>query len=296
MVKVLVVKTKSRIDGMKKIFQYYKETFQAFENKTIIIKPNFNTADPPPASTDITIIRELISHLISVGVKKVIVMERSGPANTYQTMVTKGLYILQEELGNFDIIDLSQPQTHWIPYNSDDLHWKKGFLYPKLLETADAIITLPCLKTHQFGGHFTLSLKISVGLVPRDGYSYMSELHSSPHIRKMIAEINQIYSPSLIILDGVDAFVTGGPAKGTLKNAQVMLASTDRIAVDSIGVAILRELGTTSEVSKGSILDQEQISRAIELSLGIKSLEEIDLVGYDELSQNYTEKIKKWLN
>jgi len=139
-------------------------------------------------------------------------------------------------------------------------------------------------------------LKISVGLVPRDGYNYMSELHSSPHIRKMIAEINQIYNPSLIILDGVDAFVTGGPAKGSLKNAQVMLASTDRIAIDSIGVAILRELGTTPEVSKGSILDQEQIARAIELSLGIKSLEKIDLVGYDEYSQNYIEKIKKLLN
>ncbi|MCG2753467.1 MAG: DUF362 domain-containing protein [Desulfobacteraceae bacterium] len=52
----------------------------------------------------------------------------------------------------------------------------------------------------------------------RHGFNYMQELHTSPHQRKMIAEINAPFSPDLIILDGIEAFVDGGPAEG--KRAQ----------------------------------------------------------------------------
>ena len=63
------------------------------------------------------------------------------------------------------------------------------------------------LKTHRFGGHFTLSLKNSVGFaaktVPGNSYNFMRELHSSPHQRHMIAEINTAYKPDLVLLDGI---------------------------------------------------------------------------------------------
>ena len=47
-----------------------------------------------------------------------------------------------------------------------------------------------------------------------------------------------------------------------------MIASTDRIALDAVGVATLRIYGTTGEVENGSIFEQEQIARAVELGLG----------------------------
>ena len=89
----------------------------------------------------------------------------------------------------------------------------ESYKYAMLAE-AEAIVQTCCLKTHQYGGHFTLSLKNSVGLVPRVGYNYMNELHSSSHQRQLIAEINTAYSPDLVVLDGVEAFVEGGPATG----------------------------------------------------------------------------------
>jgi hypothetical protein len=46
----------------------------------------------------------------------------------------------------------------------------------------------------------------------------MSELHQSPHQRKLIAEINAPFKPDFVVLDGIDAFVDGGPATG--KRAQ----------------------------------------------------------------------------
>ncbi|MFX0016686.1 MAG: DUF362 domain-containing protein [Promethearchaeota archaeon] len=296
MVEVFLIKTDDRIKGLQAIFTHFKSVFDDLKEKTVVIKPNFNTADPPPASTDIGIIRELIKHLKICGSKKITVAERAGPADTHETMITKGLYNLQEEIGGFDIVDLSSlPQSEWVHFLPSNSHWKDGFLFPKLLQEVDAIIALPCLKTHQFGGHFTFSLKLAVGLVPRQGYEYMRELHSSPSQRKLIAEINQAYSPTLIVLDGVDAFVEGGPASGKLEHPQVMLASTDRIAIDAVGVAILRDLGTTPEVSNGDIFDQEQIARAVELKLGIQKPSEIILIGADERSNQYAKNLQKML-
>jgi len=126
------------------------------------------------------------------------------------------------------------------------------------------------------GGHFTLSLKCAVGMVPpglreTGTYPYMKELHRSRYQRQMIAEINTAFSPSLIVLDGVEAFVEGGPATGKKVNANVIVAGSDRIAIDAVGVAILRYLGTTLEVNQGKIFDQEQIKRAVELGLGVTS-------------------------
>ena len=71
----------------------------------------------------------------------------------------------------------------------------------------------------------------------------MGELHNSPHQRKMIAEINEPFKPALIVLDGIDAFVDEGPMTGKLAKGEVFLASTDRVAVDAVGVAILKFLG-----------------------------------------------------
>ena len=111
----------------------------------------------------------------------------------------------------------------------------------------------------------------------------------------MIAEINQPFNPSLIILDGVDAFIDGGPAKGTLKHPNIMLASTDRIAIDAVGVAILRHLGTTPDVQNGSIFEQDQIARAVELNLGVKSASEIKLVSDRPESEEYIQQVLKIL-
>ncbi|MFX1285760.1 MAG: DUF362 domain-containing protein [Promethearchaeota archaeon] len=296
MVEVLLVKTDDRVKGLKFIFTHFKQIFESLRGKEVAIKPNFNTADPPPASTDIRIISEVIEHLKTCEAKNITVVERAGPADTHETMKTKGLFKLQEEIGGFDILDLSSiPDSEWIhfrPNKPSDSHWKNGFLFPKFIQEVDAIIALPCLKTHRFGGHFTFSLKLAVGLVPRRGYEYMQELHSSPFMRKLIAEINQIYSPTLIILDGVDSFVEDGPEKGKLIHSQVLLASTDRIAIDAVGVAILRDLGTTPEVTKGTIFEQEQIARAVELNLGVQKPSEIIIRGADEISDQYAKYLQ----
>ena len=166
------------------------------------------------------------------------------------------------------------------------------------MSTAATVVITCCLKTHQFGGHFTLSLKCAVGTVPpglgptAGGYPYMNELHSSKFQRQMIAEINTAYKPDLIVMDGVEAFTEGGPHIGKRVNAGVMLGGTDRVAIDAAGVAVLRHLGTTPEVSKGKIFAQDQIKRAAELGLGVKSAKEIKIVTGDKESEEYAKVIR----
>jgi uncharacterized protein (DUF362 family) len=84
----------------------------------------------------------------------------------------------------------------------------------------------------------------------------------------MIAEANAAYTPALIVMDGVEAFVDGDPEAGKRARGEVVLARTDRVALDAVGVALLRHLGTPPEVSQGAIFEQEQIARPVELGLG----------------------------
>jgi len=123
----------------------------------------------------------------------------------------------------------------------------------------------------------------------------MNELHSSKYQREMIAEINTAYKTDLIVLDGVDAFIDGGPHVGTRVKANVILAGTDRVAIDAVGVAVLRLLGTTPEVSRGKIFEQDQIKRAAELGVGVKSAGEIEVVTGDKDSEEYATEIRKLL-
>ena len=111
----------------------------------------------------------------------------------------------------------------------------------------------------------------------------------------MIAEINQAYKPSLILLDATEAFVDGGPMTGTRKKADVILAGTDRIAIDAVGLSILKELGSNKAVMGKKIFEQEQIARAVELGLGVTRPGDIEIVTDDEESRQYSEKLKEIL-
>ncbi len=145
-----------------------------------------------------------------------------------------------------------------------------------------------------------MSLKNSVGLaakyVPGNSYNFMRELHSSPNQRRMIAEINAAYHPDLIVLDGVEAFTNGGPEQGKLVQSNVILAGPDRVAIDAVGVALLRHFGTTPEVTQGAIFDQEQIARAVQLKIGVSSARQIELVTGDRGSAEFAKQIRAVLD
>jgi uncharacterized protein (DUF362 family) len=177
-------------------------------------------------------------------------------------------------------------------------HWQDGFRVARPVLEAECLVSTCCLKTHQYGGIFTMSLKLHVGVVPtgRHGYHYMSELHQSPHQRKLIAEINAAFKPDLIVLDGVEAFVDGGPMNGKRVQGDVFLAATDRVAIDAVGLAILKSLGSNDRIMKTKIFEQEQIARAVEIGLGAASSSEIEVVAANRESRQYRDRVVRLLN
>ena len=288
--KVALVHTDNRITGITKAISLLN--YNPVQGKAVAIKPNFNTADPYPGSTHNDTLRTLILTLREMGVGKIIVADRSGPADTRHVMEVKGIFAMAKEL-SFEAVNLEElgPEG-WVHLQPRGSHWANGFNVARLFHEAECVVETCCLKTHQYGGHFTMSLKCTVGMISRPN---MSELHTSPHQRQMIAEMNTAYSPDLIVLDGIEAFVTGGPMTGKKATANVILAGNDRIAIDSVGVAVLRSLGTTPEVSRGPAFAQDQIARAVALGLGVSSPEQIEFLTDDKPSADLAKQLKEIL-
>jgi len=290
MTKVAVVSTNNRVYGVNKCIELLG--INPINGKNVIFKPNFNTADPPPASSSMETVKQLILRLKEMGAESITLAERAGPANTSKVFQEKGLDPLSKDLG-FYVVDLTEiPNDDYILKNPEGNHWKDGFLFAKIYDEAECIVETCCLKTHMYGGHFTIALKNAVGMVNKKN---MTELHSSKYQREMIAEINSVYKPDLIVMDGVTTFVDRGPMEGTRVEANVFVAGTDKIAIDAVGVALLRILGTTPEVTSGPIFEQDQIKRAVELGLGVRSPKDIEFLTDSEESEKLVAQIKEKL-
>lgn len=295
MSRVAFVRTEDRKKGVRASLQCL--AVNPVRGKEVLIKPNFNTADPVPGSTHNHTLVALVEELWAMGARTISLGERSYEP-TRNVMEQKGIIPLMEQkdvtIIDFDHLD----ESDWVKFEPGNSHWTNGFRIARPVLETECLVSTCCLKTHQFGGIFTMSLKLHVGVVPtfRHGYEYMAQLHRSPHQRKMIAEINEPFSPALIVLDAIDVFVDGGPTTGKRVNGNVFVAGTDRVAVDAVGVAILKVLGSNEDIMKRRIFEQEQIARAVELGLGVSSPSEIDVVSVDPESQEYCDPVVEMLN
>lgn len=285
--KVFLVKTDKREEGIGDILEKFNMT--DYNDKNVALKANYNSADPFPASTHPETLKTLIKQIKKFNPRTITLGERSGMGETQDVLERMGVMDLSKSEGfNVSVLDMEDSDA-WVKVDREGTHWIKGFYISKIFKQADKVVQTCCLKSHRFGGHFTLSLKNSVGIVAKkhpDGiYNYMGELHISPYQRLMIAEINQHYDVDLVLMDGMKAFVNRGPEEGYVVEPNLLLASTDRVAIDAVGVAILRHYGTTREISKGRIFELDQIKRAAELDIGVKSADEIEIVGLNEESE-----------
>ena len=292
--RVVLVRTDSRADGVKKCIDLIG--LDPFKGKRVLVKPNFNTSDECPGSTHNDTLVALLTRIREMGPSTLAIGDRSGPEPTAQVFEKKGIPAIagqfDAKLLNFDELG----ETGYVPVNPPASHWKDGFLVARPVVATDSVVSTCCLKTHQFGGVFSMSLKNSVGIVPRKGHRYMNQLHGSKeNQRRMIAEINTAYKPALIVLDGLTAFVDEGPMTGPRKDAGVFLAGTDRVAVDAVGLAILKDLGSNDAIMKTPIFAQEQIAWAATIELGASSAADIVIVTGDAASESYAEKIRKIL-
>jgi uncharacterized protein (DUF362 family) len=239
----------------------------------VLLKANFNSDDPFPASTDIGFLTAVVELLRSEGITNLTLGERSGWPWLPTKKVMKVMGVL-EALKDLDLPFIDFDPGPWMDVRLGEQarRWKT-VAYHQSLKGFDKIVYLPCMK-HHFLATFTMSLKLTVGLTHPVDMQYMHADHDQgkvdePMYLKMI-ELSLPVGPDLIIMDGRKSFVTGGPDNGELVEPNVILASGDRIALDVEGVKILQSYPRDNLI-KTPVWEMPIIRRAIELGLGARS-------------------------
>ena len=109
---------------------------------------------------------------------------------------------------------------------------KKFFIANGILD-ADGVISLPKLKTHALE-RFTGGIKNQFGCVVgmRKGEFHV-KLPDATDFARMLVDLNNCVKPRLYIMDGIVAMEGNGPRGGTAKPMNVLLFSTDPVALDA---------------------------------------------------------------
>ena len=257
--------------------------------ESVLIKPNVNSDDPHPGTTNPEVVFEVVNMVREKGAKRIIVADRSNPWwDTLKAMKKVGIYEAAVKGGAEVVVFSKGDYVKVNPENS--YHWPNGFRIPKLVKQVDHIISLPVAKTHVIAD-FTMGIKNWVGLIPPSDRKYL-HLKKKDYFASMLSEIHLARKPSFLVMDATKVFVSGGPSHGDIARPGLVIATSDLVANDVTGLALLKTLGTIEEIQKKSVWDQPQIKRAVELGLGINSPSEIILKTYNIPEE---EKIRKQL-
>ncbi len=246
-----ITRAVEEIDGFEKFIK---------KGETVLLKPNFNTADPFPASSSLDFLKTIVELIYDCGAKIVMI----GDSSTMSLNTRK----VMEKIGIFDLEKMEIPPRI---YNFDERKWVKkqipGAEYLKtvslseFLDRPDKLILLPNLKTHSYA-QFTGALKLSVGFMkPIERV----RLHLK-NLQEKIAELNKMINPDLIIMDGRKCFINKGPAEGELAEPNLILASKSRIDIDIEGIKIIQGFKGNS-LKNINPLEMPQIKKAIDFGI-----------------------------
>ena len=226
----------------------------------VLIKPNVNTADPFPASSDPLFIRAVVELVLEAGAGQIIVGDSSTfSQNTRKNFTKLNLFDLEKIDSKIKVISFDDGR--WIKKEVVGGKFLKSISVPEILDSVDKIIFLPCVKTH-FIAKFTGALKLGVGLMePRERLMFHAQ-----HTEEKVAEFNLVFRPDLIIMDGRKCFISGGPSKGELREPKVILASTSRVAIDLEEVKIIQSF-PGNNLANVSPEDLIQIKHAKEIGI-----------------------------
>jgi uncharacterized protein (DUF362 family) len=234
----------------------------------VLLKPNFNTGDAPPGSSDPDFVKAVIELLYAHGVSKVVLGESSMfSLSTRKVLKDTGMLQKAEEAGaEFVPFD----EDKWVKVNTGGKYLSKVSLPERALEVKK-LVYVCCMKTHRWA-QFTLSLKLAVGFMKP---SERMMLHAR-NLEEKIADLNLVVHPDLIIMDGRKCFISGGPACGELRKPNVILASGDRIATDVEALKVIESFEDSSLTDDP--WSYTQIRRAVELGIGVKSSDDYNVV------------------
>jgi uncharacterized protein (DUF362 family) len=234
----------------------------------VLVKPNFNSPDPFPASTDLAFLQSVIELILETGAK-VTIGESSGGVwrPTRKVFSQLGVPKFARTLG-VGLIAFDDRPDDWVQINIKGDYLSRVIM-PRSAYEADKIIYLPCVKTHNLAA-FSGAIKLAFGFVApgqRRGFHL-------GHLQEKLAEVGLCWQPDLIVMDGRKAFVTGGPAKGKVVEPGLVFASGDLVAIDVEAIKVLLTYSASNKLPADP-WKLPQITAALKHGIGTKEGEYI---------------------
>ncbi|MCL2045611.1 MAG: DUF362 domain-containing protein [Oscillospiraceae bacterium] len=197
--------------------------------ENILLKPNWIMAVSPErcATTHPSIFRAVCEIFLEAGAK---LSYGDSPGRgtsedeTTEAASATGFLEISEELGI--------PLADFIHGKEIQTEMQTFFVANGPLD-ADGIISLPKLKTQGFL-KLTGAVKNQFGCIPgRRKGAYHQQLPKPADFARMLIDLNMFLSPRLYIMDGIMAMEGNGPMNGDPKKMNVLLLSSDPVALDA---------------------------------------------------------------
>jgi len=244
--------------------------------KSILLKPNILSGSPPPVTTNPKVIRAVAKMLYESGARRVFVGDMSALIKlpTMKNMDVTFIKLMAEE-AEAGLIPFEE--KGWVSIDLPQGQFLKKVYVSEVLFQVDRIINLPVIKTHR-SATYSIAMKNFVGATHFRQRPYFVD---RAHWEEVIAELNLAYAPDLHIVDGTRLMVEGGPWKGISRDANVIMATGDRIAADVVGLGILKHYCELPQIKGVDVWEQRQVKRAVELGLGVAKGSEVELEEMD---------------
>ncbi len=239
--------------------------------RIVLVKPNVVSNKPSPSTTNPEVVGAVVRILYEEGAKKVFVGDMSAAIylNTLSNMNRTGIGKAAEEAGAETV---AFEDFGWVEVAIPKAPFKKA-LVTEWIDRVDFFLNLPVIKTHR-SASYSICLKNFIGCTHITQRPYLID---SSRWEETVAELNLAYQPDLNIVDGTISMIEGGPWQGTPQKTSLIIASTDRVAADVVGLGVIKAFGKWKKVNEKGVWEQKQIRRALELGIG-RGKEEIVLL------------------
>ena len=242
---------------------------EAFVKKDsrVVLKPNMSWASAIESAADThpDVVKEVAAMCIEAGAREVRILDHT---------INRAEACLKLS----GIGDACRGMKNVYVYAVNDKKFYRSVAIPngKVLKSVDIIkdvldcdvfINLPCAKSHTTTG-VTLGMKNLMGII-WDRRAF----HSDFDINQALADLTSAVKVHLTVLDASRALTTGGPSgPGLVTEPKTIIAGTDPVAVDAMGVTMADWYG-----QKFSPAQIKHIAAAHAMGLGTMDLPQVNI-------------------
>ena len=201
------------------------------KEEKILLKPNLlKKAELEKAViTHPVVVGAFARILREEGCENIVLADSCGHGTTKQVIQGTGMdtYLEKYQIPAIDY-------TKGVRVENPDGVQAKEFILPKELLEAECVISLSKMKTHALE-RITGAVKNSYGFVYGKNKAIgHTKYPSADSFARMLIDLNQYVKPRLYIMDGITAMEGNGPGSGDPVAMNLILMSTDPVALDSV--------------------------------------------------------------